>query len=208
MQEKATYDSGDENEITLYTDESLDKQILDIKNETTVVPMPPTVLESVSKFTSISNIKTELFTQWNHTKPWSDFFSRDKLSIPDDLSAARERVSQNLIFFQTNYFLLSVILSLYYILTTPTLLFCSVFTLGLSFYLLQYRKDPIVLFGSYELTMHHKMTFVFFVSFVMILLTPVASTTLFIAGFSFCLVAIHSLIWTPDSEKLFNDNSI
>ena len=90
--------------------------------QATSVPMPdavaaPTVASGFNPVALMLPMVTGKFSEWKDERmkslrPMGSFLSRDKLSFPAPTELA-SRVKTNLLYFQTNYFVLFAVLGLY-----------------------------------------------------------------------------------------------
>mmetsp|Transcript_1849 Transcript_1849/g.2658 ORF Transcript_1849/g.2658 Transcript_1849/m.2658 type:complete len:244 (+) Transcript_1849:70-801(+) len=156
--------------------------------------------------TNIGSVVTETVSRWREkplesVRPWGEFFDRQRLGVPRP-TEIRQRTSQNLAYFQTNYLILFFVLAIYSVLTSPGLLLIAILMCGLSFYLLYWRQDDIMI-GSWKVTAHQKVLMVLVMSLVLCVFTSAAKTLLWIVAIAVVFVMGHALFWSPPEEELF-----
>jgi PRA1 family protein 1 len=138
-------------------------------------------------------------------RPWGEFFSSERLAVPGPREVIA-RVPQNLRYFQSNYYLLFMALSVYTVFTTPGLLFMALCMCGIAFYLLYWRPEPIPLCGgAVVLNPHQKVLFVLAMSVVLCMFSSAAHTLLWILMVAVTVVIFHAILYAPAEEDLFAD---
>jgi len=128
-------------------------------------------------------------------RPMGEFFNRSKLSIPGPTEIF-SRAKQNLAYFQTNYLLVCLVLSLYSALTSPMFLISAIAVGFLWSWSLKVRNGPVLVkgyavpekaltFGLIALTL-----FIFYLgSATAVLFWLVTATFIFVIG--------HAITMTP-----------
>eukprot|EP01117_Protostelium_nocturnum_P015624 TRINITY_DN6075_c0_g1_i1.p1 TRINITY_DN6075_c0_g1~~TRINITY_DN6075_c0_g1_i1.p1 ORF type:complete len:245 (+),score=90.91 TRINITY_DN6075_c0_g1_i1:194-928(+) len=171
---------------------------------------PATGLAGMLLSSGYNNLK-EKFVSWKsenvnmrRMKNWSQFTNKAAFSLPKPQDVP-SRLKSNLIYFQTNYIGILIILSLYSVFTNMALLFAVLMTLGLTVYLFYWRAEPIMI-GSRMVTDREKMIGVAIFTVFTFWLTSATDTILWIVGATVVIVGLHSLFYTPaeDSDYDFN----
>ncbi|KAJ3267931.1 hypothetical protein HDV01_003717 [Terramyces sp. JEL0728] len=132
---------------------------------------------------AISTIKTRL----NSIRSFSDFFSKERFSFPSDINTFKTRTSFNIIYFQNNYLLISVIVVAYFLITNLWLLFSGLFFFG-GFKLVAGKPDGITLFDQ-KYSQAQLWTVYFVLSFLLFWLSGITSTLIYVFAVCalFCL---------------------
>jgi hypothetical protein len=118
-------------------------------NPTINLNIDPNALPKTSAFTNevFSSYVKQTISGWKderlrNLRPLSSFLNRDNITIPK-LTEIPKRVSRNLAFYQTNYIVVFLLLSLYGALTNPTFLLILL-AVGFAWYILfKRRKEPL-----------------------------------------------------------------
>lgn len=98
-----------------------------------------TSMQNLNEFAhslSLDNVKSTVSSlqgKFSSLKPVQEFLDVRRVSKPADLNEVKERVSYNLSYFQANYISISLLLSVYALITNGLLLFVLLFT-GLGLY--------------------------------------------------------------------------
>ena len=108
---------------------------------------------------------------------------------------------QNLSKFALNYLAVTLLLTIYAILTTPGLLFTVLLLGGLGVYLLHLRANPVKL-GGVELSHSQKMLgFVSFSMLVIFFTTPASSSFIWVILVAALSILAHALLYQADEER-------
>lgn len=157
------------------------------------------LLSSLKKCDSVEGTQNLFMEQWNSRRSWrTEFFCTDKLTVPVNLHFVKDRLVHNIVYFQTNYFLLVFFMMLYTIITTPFLLLFCVIMGAMSYYLL---STPVI--ANQIISTKTKLIFITLTGLAGIIFTS-ASTTLFsIVVFALSTIFLHAVFWTPQFEHNF-----
>jgi hypothetical protein len=138
-------------------------------------------------------------------KPWSDFFDKNRLSKPKDLSDITKKISHNLVYFQANYLVIVLIL-LVYIMITNLFLLLSCVLIGAGFYYISKRPadEPLNLFG-YKADQKSLYIILGILSIILLYMSSGGSALFWIVGVSSSIIFIHASLLEPSIESEFAD---
>ena len=138
-------------------------------------------------------------------KPWSDFFDKNRLSKPKDLSDITKKISHNLVYFQANYLVIVLILLVYIMITNLFLLF-SCILIGAGFYYISKRPadQPLNLFG-YQADQKSLYIIMGILSIILLYMSSGGSALFWIVGVSSSIILIHASLLEPSIESEFAD---
>jgi len=174
---------------------------------------PPSTAEPPSNmFTPGSNIWVDtaksFFSTWKSERlkslrPMNEFFDRDKLSVPP-LQSIPARVKSNLIYFQSNYFVLFLVLCVYSALTEPAFLLGVVFVGAAWIYNLKFRSTPIVI-RNQEVPERVVSFVLLLVSLLVLYLTSpnLGSLVQWLFVATTVTIFLHALFYTPQPVDEF-----
>jgi len=145
----------------------------------------------------------ELFFSWKtergkNLRKWGSFMDRSKFSLPKPTHIPY-RIKTNLSFFQTNYVIVFLILTLYCIITNPLFLLAILFCLGLYIYLFYWRSQPLKM-GTHIVTDKEKTIFISLITLVLFYWASVGSTIFWLLGASLTIILLHALFFNPAEE--------
>ena len=129
---------------------------------------------------------------------WKEMFDTDRIRF---LGPYTTRLPKKVKKFMLNYIIITLILTIYAILTTPGLLFTIIILSVLGLYVLQLRSEPIVVAGR-ELTSPQKaLIFISFSFLVVFLTTPASSSFLWVVLVAAATIFIHAMVYQADEER-------
>ncbi|KAJ3308537.1 hypothetical protein HDV04_001160 [Boothiomyces sp. JEL0838] len=152
----------------------------------------PEVSSQLNKLsTTITDIQPEaissLKSRLSSIRPFSDFFAKDRFSLPSDFNTFKTRASFNIIYFQNNYLLISVIVVAYFLITNLWLLVSGIFFFG-GFKLVASKPDGITILEQ-KYSQAQLWTVYFVLSFLLFWLSGITSTLIYVFAVCglFCL---------------------
>jgi len=137
----------------------------------------------------------------------SEFFDRAKLSLPK-FQDIPTRLKSNIVYFQSNYFVLFLVLCVFSALTEPAFLLGVVFVAGAWIYNLKFRSTPVVI-RSKEIPERIVSFLLLIVSlFVLYLTSPnLGSLVQWLFAATTIIVFLHTLFYTPQPIDEFGFES-
>jgi len=178
----------------------------------TSLPLPTSEPSSTTFFTAGNNIWMEtaksFFSTWKgdrfkSVRPIGEFFDRERVSIPS-FQSIPARLKSNLVYFQSNYFVLFLVLCVYSALTEPAFLLGVVFVGAAWIYNLKFRSSPIVIRNQEVPERVISFALLLISLFVLYLTSPNLGSLvqwLFVAT-SVCIL-LHALFYTPQPVDEF-----
>ncbi|XP_077867555.1 prenylated Rab acceptor protein 1-like isoform X2 [Saccoglossus kowalevskii] len=143
---------------------------------------------------TLSNVNAKDFVQKQreNLKPWQEFLNTSKVSKPRSVAHLTSRVTKNLERFQSNYLLVSIVLFIYCIITSPLLLVACIFLVG-GCYLIKARQaaGKVILLGR-ELTVGQQYLAITLFSCPLFFLAGAGSAVFWVIGASVFLVMLHA----------------
>jgi hypothetical protein len=162
-------------------------------NET---PMPD--LEESGRFGGLkklfSGVKSWKDEKLKSLRGWNEFFDRSKFSVPTR-GEALSRISHNLSYFYSNYFVVAIIVAIYYLITN-IMFMISIIVCGTSWYLYRNRKAPVYI-GNTEITPIQGYTGLTFGTLIMFYLTSGSNTVFWLITVAAMTVVGHAWAREP-----------
>jgi len=156
-----------------------------------------------------SNRLKEFFLSWKNEhlslksmRSWSAFCDKTKFSLPK-IADTLSRFKSNLLYWQTNYVVIFLILVIYCIITNPWFLLIVGLCGGMWGYIFHWKKDPIKL-GNYEVTERQKTIILSVVTALLFYLASVGNTIFWLLGASITVVVFHALFYIPTEESEYD----
>jgi len=157
---------------------------------------------------SLSNLQklnvSELYSkQSQHLRPWMDFFNTSQFKIPANIKAGSRRLVLNVEYFQTNYCIVIVVLSIYCVITTPALLFVLL-AMGAGCYLvsLKNRESQLSIMGR-QIPITQQYLAVFCLCIPLLVMVGAGSAIFWILGASVFFVFLHALFHQTPNQEAF-----
>jgi hypothetical protein len=152
---------------------------------------------------AISKFK-DMFFSWKtergkNLRKWGQFCDRSKFLLPRPTQVL-QRLKTNLSYFQTNYLIVFLVLTVYCVLTNPFFLFAVFSFLALYVYLFYWRSQPLKV-GSHIVSDKEKTILVGTVTVIFFYIASVGSTIFWLLGVSITIVFIHALLYNPTNES-------
>eukprot|EP01111_Echinosteliopsis_oligospora_P011232 TRINITY_DN3653_c0_g1_i1.p1 TRINITY_DN3653_c0_g1~~TRINITY_DN3653_c0_g1_i1.p1 ORF type:complete len:180 (-),score=15.93 TRINITY_DN3653_c0_g1_i1:44-583(-) len=137
-------------------------------------------------------------TKMKSSRPWAEFFAgRTRYSIPK-AKEVLPRLKENIIYFQTNYVVIFLVLCVYCVLTSPLLFISFVFVVALWCYFMIWRTAPVTI-GTYVVLEKHKTMFLSAVTVVVFYYSSVGPILFWLLNASVTIVLMHAILYTPQS---------
>nr|XP_006819730.1 PREDICTED: prenylated Rab acceptor protein 1-like [Saccoglossus kowalevskii] len=120
---------------------ALQMETVDVKVDSGVTNNDSADDKASMALNTLSNVNAKDFVQKQreNLKPWQEFLNTSKVSKPRSVAHLTSRVTKNLERFQSNYLLVSIVLFIYCIITSPLLLVACIFLVG-GCYLIKARQ--------------------------------------------------------------------
>ncbi|CAF0925320.1 unnamed protein product [Didymodactylos carnosus] len=157
---------------------------------------------------SLSNIQKlnvqELYAKQRQSmKPWLEFFNANQFKPPSNVRAGARRVLANIEYFQTNYFVVFIILSIYCVITTPTLLFVLL-AMAAGFYLvdLKNRERQLSVLGR-QIPVAQQYLAVACLCIPLLIMVGAGSAIFWILGASVFVIILHALFHQIHNDEAF-----
>jgi hypothetical protein len=160
----------------------------------------PTVASGFNPVALMLPMVTGKFSEWKDERmkslrPMGSFLSRDKLSFPAPTELA-SRVKTNLLYFQTNYFVLFAVLGLYCVLTSPSLIFWIALLASAWIYVLKVRSTPFLIKDK-EIPQKFVLVGLASLTLFIFWMASIGNTIFWLLGASMALVGLHAIFYTP-----------
>jgi len=157
-----------------------------------------------SNVSGVVNRVKQAFFSWKtergkNLRKWGNFFDKSRFSIPKKSSQVLSRLKKNVKYFQTNYILIFLLLTLYCIITNPFFLFVIGICIGLYLYAFYWRSAPFKI-GSHIVTDKEKAISVATITLILFYFASVGSTIFWLLGATISVILIHSLFYNPSDE--------
>eukprot|EP01090_Pellita_catalonica_P011860 TRINITY_DN2448_c0_g1_i2.p1 TRINITY_DN2448_c0_g1~~TRINITY_DN2448_c0_g1_i2.p1 ORF type:complete len:188 (+),score=2.66 TRINITY_DN2448_c0_g1_i2:39-602(+) len=134
-------------------------------------------------------------------RSWGEFFDRHHFKLPSDAASVSSRIISNYSYFQTNYLLIFIVVSLYSIFSNPMFLVSVFAVLGLWVYAFMYSPDPLVL-GGMSINEQQKTYGLGAITLLLFWFTSTGSTLLWIFMFSLSLITAHAVIYNRSTSTI------
>eukprot|EP01114_Cavostelium_apophysatum_P007105 TRINITY_DN1881_c0_g1_i1.p1 TRINITY_DN1881_c0_g1~~TRINITY_DN1881_c0_g1_i1.p1 ORF type:complete len:188 (+),score=15.34 TRINITY_DN1881_c0_g1_i1:198-761(+) len=151
----------------------------------------------------------EMFTTWKNEnlsmkslRSWSQFSDKTKFGLPKVMEVP-SRLKTNVMYFQTNYIAVFLILVIYCIITNPWFLLSLAVCGGLWVYVFHVRKDPVVI-ANREITEKQKSIALLVVTVILFYSSGVTASIFWLLGATITVTLIHALLYTPIEETHFD----
>ncbi|CAF1119650.1 unnamed protein product [Rotaria sordida] len=145
----------------------------------------------------------ELYTRQRQSlRPWFEFFNTAKFKPPGNIGTATRRLITNVEHFQTNYVIIIIILSIYCVVTTPSLLFVLLaMVAGCYLVSIKNREKQITLMGR-QIPLPHQYLAVICLCIPLLIIVGAGSAIFWILGASVFVIALHAIFHqTPNQDS-------
>lgn len=149
----------------------------------------------------------------HNLKPLSQFLNLQRISIPKSVNEVKERISNNFIYFNGNYIVLMLLITLLTLLLTNFYLFLSIVVLIIGFFYLQTVEieDIEIEISGNKFILNKKTLYIvlILITVPVIIITKPIGSILEIVGYSMLVIGVHSsLIEGYQSETSFNETVV
>ncbi|KAK3813374.1 MAG: PRA1 family protein-domain-containing protein [Benniella sp.] len=135
-------------------------------------------------------------------RPLSEFFDRNRFSIPHGLSTVTSRFNYNLGYFQGNYLMIFLIVAAYTLFTNFALLVCVAFVIG-SMFLLQRVPPEGLAVGNFRIEVSQLRIAVIVISVILFFFSSPVSTVFWIVFASGMVILAHAAVMQEGVEGDF-----
>ncbi|KAG0004880.1 hypothetical protein BGZ80_008570 [Entomortierella chlamydospora] len=135
-------------------------------------------------------------------RPASEFFDKNRFSIPNGFSTVTSRFNYNLNYFQGNYLLLFLAIAAYSLITNPLLLFSVAFVIG-SLYFIQRIPAEGVQIGSSRFQASQLKFGLIGISIILFFISSLFGTFFWIIGASAATILGHAAVMQEGVEGDF-----
>ncbi|KAF9978293.1 hypothetical protein BGZ65_007055 [Modicella reniformis] len=135
-------------------------------------------------------------------RPLSEFFDRNRFSIPHGFSAVTSRFNYNLSYFQGNYLVLFLIITAYSLFTNFRLMLCAVIAIGGSILLQKVSPDGLAI-GQFRIQVSQLRTAVIAFSVILFIFSGPVGTVFWIFGASALVILGHAAVMQEGIEGEF-----
>jgi len=157
------------------------------------------VVASDPRFGFIHRIRNERFAQ---LRPLSEFFDKNRFSLTGSFQTISQRWSYNLQYFQSNYFIIILGLSIYAIITSPLLLFTIAFIFG-GFYLISRQNGQPLTIGGSVISPSTMYAAYGGASLILLLFSGATGAIFWIIGAAAVIILGHAAVLEPGLEGDF-----
>jgi len=154
----------------------------------------------------------EILSNWYQEKlsiksmrHWSAFCDKKKFSLPK-ITEILTRLKGNVVYFQTNYIAVFLLLLLYCVITNLWFLLSIGVCGGLWFYVFYVRAEPIKIL-NHEVTSREKTIFISAVAIILFYFAGVTSSIYWLGAITITVTLLHALFHIPQEENDFDFNT-
>ncbi|KAI8579413.1 hypothetical protein K450DRAFT_242035 [Umbelopsis ramanniana AG] len=151
------------------------------------------------RFGFLHRLRNERFGQ---LRPLSEFFDRHRFSLTTSFQTISQRWSYNLQYFQSNYAIIVLALSIYAVITSPLLLFTIAFIFG-GFYLISRQGGQPLTIGGSVISPSTMYAFYGGASLILLLFSGATGAIFWIIGAAAVIVLGHAAMLEPGLEGDF-----
>ncbi|KAJ3052546.1 hypothetical protein HK097_006077 [Rhizophlyctis rosea] len=142
-------------------------------------------------------------------KPVSEFFDRNRMSKPQSLNVFTTRLNFNLIYFQNNYILITLLCTIYLLFTNLSLLLGILFLIGaFKFVNSMNPNEPTRLPGGVMVTRTQLYPALVFIAILVLWFTSATSAIFWLASVCAFIIAIHAGFMEPPVEAEFAEQQV
>lgn len=182
-----------------------------INVEGTMSPNPEDLKTNPSLFQSgqALSLKAWLIQFRQNIRPWTTFFNTSYFKSPPSLQKLSQRIIRNIVYFQSNYFIISLVLTLYCLLTTPLLLLAVCCSLTACYMLNKRNTDQKLKVFGHELTVPQQYALVAGCSLPIYIWVGAGSAMFWVLGASIFFSTLHAAFFNisavqPQGEEQFD----
>lgn len=184
---------------------------VEINVEGTMSPNPEDLKKDPSLFQSGQTLSPKawymLFKQ--NVRPWTTFFNMSYFKSPPSLQKLTQRIVRNIVYFQSNYIIVSLVLTLYCLLTTPILLIAVCCSLTFCYIVSTRNPDQKLKVCGHELTLPQQYALVAGCSLPIFIWSGAGSAVFWVLGASIFFSTVHAAFFNisavqPQGEEQFD----
>ncbi|KAL5523669.1 hypothetical protein ACEPAG_7842 [Sanghuangporus baumii] len=139
-------------------------------------------------------------TRLSALRPPQEFFDHHRLSRPQDLNQATQRVSYNTRYFSGNYGIIVAVLAVYALITNPLLLISIAFLVGGFAAINRFAPEPMQV-GDHVVTQKSLYITLFVVGIPLLLWSSPLGTFFWLVGASSFVILFHACFMEPGIES-------
>uniref|UniRef100_A0A1B6CTJ3 PRA1 family protein n=1 Tax=Clastoptera arizonana TaxID=38151 RepID=A0A1B6CTJ3_9HEMI len=154
------------------------------------------------------SLKAWLLQCRQNIRPWATFFNTTNFNIPPSVPQVTKRLLKNVAYFQSNYFIIFLLLALYCLITSPLLLIAVAASLGACYLLSARNAESKITIMNHELTLAQQYALVAGISLPIYLLAGAGSAIFWTIGATVVVIGIHSAFYNFDAieQKVEQDH--
>ncbi|CAF2501270.1 unnamed protein product [Rotaria sp. Silwood2] len=148
------------------------------------------------------NVQDLYIRQRQSLRPWFEFFNTTKFKPPANFGTATRRLITNIEYFQTNYFIIIIILSIYCVVTTPSLLFILLAIIAGCYLVSIKNRDRQVTIMGRQIPLPHQYLAVICLCIPLLIMVGAGSAIFWILGASVFVIVLHAIFHqTPNQDS-------
>jgi len=132
-------------------------------------------------------------------RSWATFVHPGNFTKPTNFTKLKRRIPKNLIHFQSNYFIVFVILILYCFITSPLLLLVVAFGLGGCYVLKLWNQEQKFLVCKREIKLNHQYIAVLIITLILLHLAGAGGVLFWSLGGTTLVILAHSMFFSIES---------
>ncbi|CAF0806525.1 unnamed protein product [Adineta ricciae] len=146
----------------------------------------------------------ELYTRQRQSlRPWFEFFNTAKFKTPKNVATGTKRLVANIEHYQTNYVIVIIILSIYCVITTPSLLFVLLaMAAGCYVVNVKNREKQLVLMGR-QIPLTQQYVAVLCLCIPLLVMVGAGAAIFWILGASVFVIALHAIFHQSPNQDAF-----
>lgn len=155
------------------------------------------------------SLKAWLIQFRQNIRPWTTFFNTSYFKTPPSVQKLTQRIVRNIMYFQSNYFIVSLILTLYCLITSPLLLLAVCCSLTACYMLGRRNPDQKLKVFGRELTLPQQYALVAGCSLPVYIWAGAGSAMFWVLGASIFFITLHAAFFNvsvvqPQGEEQFD----
>ncbi|KAG0249221.1 hypothetical protein BG011_009499 [Mortierella polycephala] len=140
--------------------------------------------------------------RFSSLRPMSEFFDRNRFSMPGGFSSVTSRFNYNLNYFQGNYLLMFLAITAYSLITNFTLMFSVAFVVGGMYFISKIPPEGVVI-GSNTFQAGQLKTGLICIAVVLFFFSSTIGTVFWIVGASAVTILGHAAVMQEGVEGEF-----
>jgi hypothetical protein len=173
---------------------------------TSTNPIADSINNNLSSWTSnLQKLNVgQLYNQRSQSlRPWMEFFNTNQFKLPANPTAGARRLVSNVEYYQTNYLIVTMILSIYCVITTPALLFVLLAMIaGCYLVSLKNRDGHLTLMGRH-IPLVQQYLAVICLCIPLLLMVGAGSAIFWILGASVFVILLHAFFHQTPNQEAF-----